>query len=74
MTGQGQSRVEGLLESSAGCSVRVEQVCDLFRSLGLTRRIGAEKNDEVWVASRWWWGEGGYMFIKKCKCICNWPT
>lgn len=48
-------RAGGVLASSAGGSGKLKQVwgkSDLFRSLGLTRRIGDEEGEEVWAAAR----------------------
>lgn len=48
-------RVEGVLTSSAGGRGRVKQVwgrSDLFRSLGLTRGIGDEEDEEVCAAAK----------------------
>lgn len=53
--GSGGKRVEGVLTSSAGGRGRVKQVwgqSDLFRSLGLTRGIGDEEDEEVWAAAK----------------------
>lgn len=53
--GSGGKRVEGVLASSAGGRGRVKQVwgrSDLFRSLGLTRGIGDEEDEEVCAAAK----------------------